>query len=146
RLKSAGYLTSPNRDNACCQTGSPEDVCARAGLIVEMPRAGAIAVTAPPCKRCLRLTAKGEILSLPALSRAQYRARFRAIRLVFAHHNTAYVAKGPGHEIGTGRKPWGNRLGTRLDRQAKRPGVPPAVAQDIASEQLYLAAVGNGAG
>jgi hypothetical protein len=34
--------------------------------------------------------------------------------LLFAHHNIPYAAKGPGHEIGTDRKPGGLRSGSEL--------------------------------
>src|SRR5271170_6237099 len=66
------------------------------------PSAGAIAATAPPCKRCLRFNAKGAILSLSALPRPQYRARFRPIKLLFAHDNPACGAKGRGNKGETG--------------------------------------------
>src|SRR5579863_1324388 len=102
----------------------------------------AIAATAPPCRRCRRLRAKAEILCCSALSKAQYRARFRPIKLLFAHHSAPYAAKGPAHEDGMPRgdvKPGGNN-GTN----AKRPGSTRPFETLVRRGSSYFAAVGKG--
>jgi hypothetical protein len=58
---------SPDSDSPCRQTGALAAFCASAELMIvkpeAVPSAGATAAAMPPCKRCLRFSAKGKILS-----------------------------------------------------------------------------------
>ena len=57
------------------------------GRTLAAPKAGATAAKAPLCKRCRRVIAKEEFLTLAKHYplEAQYKARFRPIKLLFPH-------------------------------------------------------------
>jgi hypothetical protein len=75
-------------------------------------------------------------------------ARFQPIKLLFAHDNTGYAAKGPGNENATGRIAAYIFFAGRDHRNGmqKRPGKPGRWSKRLRQKAGYFAAVGKGAG